>query len=229
MMINDGRPEPLKNAGFDWFYSFEWTCAWRDLFLDGHGAEDLKAVHEKFAGGYTYLRALTNHDYANDVYERRYDAVQPSERVDLSFVVNALIDGVMFLYNGDEVCDDHRNSIWFSRDYSAGLDCTVDWARAHTPEAERRRALIHDLIALRKSEPFASGKTVWLEAAGSRLAFVREKDGQRAAVMVNFGAGHEAFALPCAAEKTLIGRGAQLNGETLTLEPYGYAAVLLKD
>ena len=46
---------------------------------------------------------------------------------------------------------------------------------------------------------------------------------------VNFGAGHEAFALPGAAEKTLIGRGAQLSGETLTLAPYGYAAILLKD
>ena len=229
LMLNEGRPEPVKNAGFDWFYGFEWTCAWRDLFLNGHGAEDLKAAHEKFAGGYTYLRALTNHDYANDVYERRYDAVQPCERVDLAFVVNALIDGVMFLYNGDEVCDDHRHSIWFSRGYSAGLDCTVDWARANTPEAERRRALIHDLIALRKSEPFAAGKTVWLEAAGSRLAFAREKDGQRAVVAVNFGAEREAFALPCAAEKMLIGRGAQMSGETLKLEPYGYAAVLLKD
>ncbi len=229
LMLNEGRPEPVKNAGFDWFYGFEWTRAWFDMFLNGHGAEDLKAAHEKFAGGYTYLRALTNHDYASDVYERRYDAVQPSERVDLSFVVNALIDGVMFLYNGDEVCDDHRHSLWFSRDNSDGLDCTIDWTRANTPEAGRRRALIHDLIALRGSEPFVSGRTLWLEAAGNRLAFAREKGGQRAVVAVNFGAGHETFALPCAAEKMLIGRGAQLIAEGLTLEPYGYAAVLLKD
>ena len=229
LMLNEGRCDPVKDAGFDWFYGFEWTGAWRDMFLKNHGAEDLKAAHEQFAGGYTYLRALTNHDYANDVYERRYDTVQPSERVDLAFVVNALIDGVMFLYNGDEACDDHRHSIWFSRNYSAGLDCTVDWARAQTCEAERRRTLIRSLIALRRSEPFASGRTIWLEAEGSRLAFMREKEGRRAVVAVNLGAEREEYALPGTPEKTELERGAQLAGGTLTLEPYGFAAILLKD
>ena len=45
LMLNEGRPESVKNAGFDWFYGFEWTRAWLDMFLNGHGGNS-KALTE---------------------------------------------------------------------------------------------------------------------------------------------------------------------------------------
>lgn len=229
LMLNEGRTEPVKNAGFDWFYGFEWTAAYRDMFLKGSGAEALQKAHEQYAGGYTYLRALTNHDYTNDVYDRRYDREASSECVDLAFVVNALIDGVYFIYNGDEVCDDHRHNIFYSRFHNAGLDCTVNWTLAGSEAAVRRRALITEMACLRRNEPFASGEMLWQEAQGSRLAFKRTLNGKTACVMVNFGSEAQSWTLDRAAGAVLAQRSAALDGAQVTLDAYGFAVVMLSE
>lgn len=229
LMLNEGRTEPVKNAGFDWFYGFEWTGAYVSLFAKDGGAESLKQAHEQYAGGYTYLRALTNHDYTNDAYDKRYDKVQPSERVDLAFVVNALIDGLFFVYNGDEVCDDHRHSIFYSRFHNAGLDCTINWTRRDSEAAVRRRALITEMSALRRAEPFVSGKTVWQKAEGNQLVFTRELDGQKVCVAVNFGAEPMTWALDKAAENVLAQRSAFVEDKVVTLGRYGFAVLKWAD
>ena len=61
-----------------------------------------------------------------------------------------LLDGVPMVYNGQEIADAARHSIFSNRDHGA---FGIDWSRADDAKARRRFAKVRELAALRHAHP----------------------------------------------------------------------------
>ena len=53
------------------------------------------------------------------------------------------LPNVPFIYNGTEVCDTNRHSIWGNRFHGANL--TIDWQNALTEDGKDRMRLVREL------------------------------------------------------------------------------------
>jgi len=142
--------------------------------------------------------------------------------MDAALVLLFTLDGIPFLYNGQEIADEIRHSIY------KGIAETVQWDRAETEIGGNRFTLVQTLCQLRHTEPpLANGNVVWVDngAPEALLSFLRETADERILVLVN-PTGHPvstSLALPSAGTyQPLLSAGAVLAGSTITLDAFGY-------
>ncbi len=189
-------------------------------------ASELRREHEsQAAGGLTgarFIRSTDNHDISNDEYECRTEKLH-SAGVEAALAFCFLIDGIPFLYNGQEIADSRRHSIFSNRFHGGGY-IGIDWSNAATPHGKHRMAFIRRMIELRRRIPaLAEGRTVWLDNPHpeSVLTFRREGEGESIAVAVNFG--REAHSLPLDGRWVIdCGGGAAWCDGRAELPPDGY-------
>jgi glycosidase len=153
------RPADQLKA-FDLNYGFNWFSALRNIYDKGAPASSLrktvKSDAAKFPRGARFTRYIDNHDIANDCFNNRLEKKWGTERVNLGLVACFTFDGVPFLYNGQEVADAARHSI-FGR-------APIDWANGETPAGKARFAFCQELCAMRHSErALTDGALVWLD------------------------------------------------------------------
>ena len=140
--------------------------------------------------------------------------------IDAVFVSIFTLDGVPFLYNGQEFADVSRNSLY--------ARWPIDWAAAETTSGKARFALCQKLSALRKSEKaLTKGDVAWLDndAPKDVLSFERVLGNERILTVVNLTGAPVKVALKGveSASAPLLARGvAGEPQEGFSLEPYGY-------
>ena len=100
-----------------------------------------------------------NHDRSNECYENRFEVYRGYERCTLGQAFDFALDGVPFLFNGEEVCFDKRVSIFGHK------DCWIDWkAYQDTPHAIERQQNIRKWVAMRKEfSALTDGETIWID------------------------------------------------------------------
>ncbi len=222
---NDGVI-PEQRAAFDFSYGcFLWAAP--GVLKGEMPVSELRREQENRAAntlpGSRFLRGFDNHDIANDQYDERLEKFIPVEKIEAAFALSFALDGVPFLYNGQEVADSRRHSIFGNRFF--GKNLVVDWANAVIPAGERRLAFLKKLIAFRRAHPaLTEGKVVWLDndAPDQLLTFRRESEGETLFVAVNLGDSEQV--VPGAAGAALLASGkAGLNsrGEAV-LPPFGF-------
>ena len=178
-MLAEGTKKENQLKAFDLCYG--WGKAYRDwsqaLAIRKQWAS---ARAERPVGGAKFVRFIDNHDYANDDYEDRLEKRWGSARVDAVLVGLFTLDGVPFLYNGQEVADAARHSI-FGR-------AAINWANGETEAGLARFVLCKKLCALRVSEPaLTKGELAWLDsdAPEAVLSFVRALGGEKVLTVIN--------------------------------------------
>ncbi|MEE1045803.1 MAG: alpha-amylase family glycosyl hydrolase [Clostridia bacterium] len=190
-MLNEGiRPEYLEKV-FDINYNFPWNYSVNDVIMGEKPATcivEQDTDNRKRYGDYPFvvLRGIDNHDIANDAYDKRVDAVKPREAAEAGHLLNFLIDGVPFLYNGNEIADGTRHSIWGNRLHTPQF--VINWSEGYTVKGRERTRFLKDLIAYRKQNPsLLNGKTEWIanSASESLLTFTRELDDKNIIVIIN--------------------------------------------
>ena len=143
--------------------------------------EHWELVHRSHpVGGARFARFIDNHDYANDDYENRVEKRWGAAKVEASLTIFFTLDGVPFLYNGQEVADTARHSMYGN--------LPVDWANGRTAAGKARFAFCQRLCALRRQQPaIPRGTVVWLEssAPASILAFKRQIKNQSVITLAN--------------------------------------------
>lgn len=171
-------------------------------------------------GGARYARYIDNHDFANDDYENRIEKRWGAAKVEASLAIFFTLDGVPFLYNGQEVADTARHSMYGN--------LPVDWANGRTAAGKARFAFCQRLCALRRQEPaLTRGAVTWLEtnAPASILAFKRQFQNRSVVSIANMTdktarvevtLGRGAWAPLLASGVSGDGRGA------FVFEPHGY-------
>jgi len=168
------REDQLKAFDLDYGWGFKWDNA------AGIRKQWEKMRDERPRGGARFIRFIDNHDIANDAYDNRLDKAWGTARVNATLVALFTLDGVPFLYNGQEVADTARHSI-FGR-------LPIDWAGGETPAGQARFAFCKQLCAMRHAErALTHGEVVWLDndQPASVLSFLRRASDDEVLSVVN--------------------------------------------
>ena len=157
--------------------AFDLNYGWGQAYMKWEDAAAIRALWEKQRderprGGAKFVRFIENHDYVQDEGTNRLDKAWGVARVDAVLTALFTLDGVPFLYNGQEVADISRNSLY--------AKWPVDWSAGETPAGMARFAFVQKLCALRKAEKaLTRGEVVWLDndQPEAVLSFARKVGG----------------------------------------------------
>lgn len=210
----------------DQLKAFDLDYGWGDAYKKWESASAVRKLWETMhserpKGGAKFIRFIDNHDIANDDYDNRVEKRWGADRVEAALAALFTLDGVPFLYNGQEVADTAKHSIYGK--------LAVNWANGETAAGKARFALCQQLCALRRGEKaLTQGELTWLDsdAPEAALSFARTLGGERIVAVVNLtgkpvvvkvaGAGDGAFKALAAARAD----GHVRDG--ITLGAYGY-------
>lgn len=194
IMVAESEKEPLaeQKYAFDVNYSFSFALMLDSVVKSEKPLGEFWRVWEEQTlnadPATHFLRSFDNHDIANDNYDHRPECNGHSHRADAALAVIFTLNGVPFLYNGQEIADGRRHSIWGNRHY--GKNLVIDWAKALTPDGQGRLALIRELAQLRQKHPaLTGGVTVKLDNDHPEcvLSYLRKSAAETMRFAVNFG------------------------------------------
>ncbi len=190
ILIDEGDDPKFVEDVFDAQYIFKWGYTLRKVFqqevLASRFVEIVKEEEAKLPPRALGLRFVDTHDTVNNAMHDRFEKLVGHDLAEASLVLNFTFTGIPFVYNGNEICDMQRHSIWGNRFYTPEL--CINWSRALTPEGQRRMSVIKELVKLRKNCPvLTEGSVEWLTVGNTDhiLAFVRKLNGRSIAVIVN--------------------------------------------
>lgn len=168
------REDQLKAFDLDYGWGFSWDDA------AGVRRQWEKMREQRPRGGARFIRFIDNHDIANDAYDNRLERAWGARRVQATLVALFTLDGVPMLYNGQEVADTARHSI-FGR-------MPVDWSRGDAPAGQARLAFCRQLCAIRRGErALTDGEVVWIDndQPEAVLSFLRRTPDEELLSVVN--------------------------------------------
>lgn len=215
-MLAEGTRKADQLKAFDLDYG--WGIEWEDALSFRKQWEKMRAERPK--GGAKFVRFIDNHDISNDDYENRVEKQWGAARVNAVLAALFTLDGVPFLYNGQEVADTARHSIY--------ARMPVDWANGETAAGQARFAFCQKLCGLRRSEPVLwRGEVEWMDndAPSAVLSYQRVLGDERILAVMNL-TGKEVSAKVTGAGgafKPLLAEGAQrVAPDGFTLGAHGY-------
>ena len=211
--------------------------------------QTLASMTAEFPQGTRFIRYIDNHDIAHDTSHGilrqedmddktwqdivdftgiSQDGRPPGSRIDKAWgtkAVDALLalcftlDGVPFLYNGQEVADTAAHSIYGK--------APIDWANGGTAGGKARRSLVKRLCAMRHAErTLSDGSLTWLDntAPEAVLSFVRARDSEHIVVLVNISNNPVKTTVSNSPEnlKPLLSEGTSITGDEAILAPFGF-------
>jgi glycosidase len=186
MLAEADVPEHQLKA-FDISYNFPYYSALTSVVLDGQSAERIRQQWEKakaaFPRGSRFLHLNDNHD------RNRTDVVFGERATLATTVLNFTLDGIPFLYNGQEVGDttapqqqSHVPIRW---------DIWKPEGQRRTSIAGRQTARLRiykQIVQMRREEAaLTSGELTWLSNSNADgvVSFLRKKGNDEILVLVN--------------------------------------------
>jgi cyclomaltodextrinase / maltogenic alpha-amylase / neopullulanase len=177
------RPEDQIKA-FDINYSFQ---CYRTLDAVYKGEVSAKALRDKWneieeivPTGARFIHYFDNHDISNDDYHNRRETRWGFAGCQAALAHIFTLDGVPFIYNGQEIADTARHSI-FGR-------APIHWASAETLAGKTRFDFVQKLCELYKKEKaLTQGSMTWLEndQPEAVLAYLRKFDEEEILTVIN--------------------------------------------
>jgi glycosidase len=180
LLSESDRPDDQLQA-FDINYNFQYYLALVSVLRDGAPASKLRetweSMHATMPQGARLLHYSDNHDWPRSAREfGRKGAMAAS-------VLNFTLDGIPFIYNGQEVGDAGPTS-WRK-------PAPIRWP-AHASGADEESAEIQEqykkLFAMRATEPaLTSGSVIWINNTepANVLSFLRKKGDSEVLVILN--------------------------------------------
>lgn len=192
VLLAEGQRREDQVRAFDVDYGFTWYNALAAVGKKGSPAVSLRTTWEEMSQsrpkGNRFIRYTENHDIVNDL--QRADVVFSRNGANAASVLNFTMDGVPFLYNGQEVGDTTVQSI-FAR-------YPIRWEAACLPESQARLAFYKELCRLRRNEPvLANGEMVWLDNDNpdAVVSFLRRSSEGQIISVINFSNRHAAVSV----------------------------------
>jgi len=135
----------------------------RDSVKDKGGAIAIRKFHEDYFAnapkGSLVWSMTENHDTSTDDFENRTEKTEGHAHQEFGLAFNFAIDGVPFIFNGQEICFDRRVSLFGHK------DCWIDWNVDSKPDyAVDRSEKIRKWSQMRREySSLAHGETIWLD------------------------------------------------------------------
>ena len=179
--------------------------------------------------GARILRTIDNHDTATNIPNKQSHEKNFGFRaMNAIFVLNFTMDGIPFIYNGNEIANDSYMHALSTKNHKR---CFIAWENAFTSKGIERLSFIKTLTGMRKANPaLYDGETLWIDTdkPDSVLAYARECPSQKIRVAINIKDAETEVTLPYsdADAKALLEYGVKFsrNGQNLKLsmKPFGY-------
>lgn len=181
MLSESDRPDDQLQA-FDINYNFNYYLALRSVIRDGAPAFDVRKswqqMHDTLPRGARLLHYTDNHDWPRSVTQFGEKGAMAATVLDFT------LDGIPFVYNGQEVGDATATS-WRK-------PAPIRWSDPGNPADQKAiEATLADykkLFAMRASQPaLTSGSVIWIDNTepDSVLSFLRKLGNEEILVMVN--------------------------------------------
>ncbi len=225
--LNEGvSPEHIDNV-FDMGYDFDWNTLMVNIFAKGESASKLKEQYDEEQKKYgdnisKLIRTIDTHDTASDCGLDRNEIIMTSRGVEAALVITNTFDGVPFLWNGYEVCDNAENNMFSNRFY--GKRSWINWSRAFTQDGIRRMDFVKRIHNLHhNNEALISGKIEWIsnDASDEVVTYIKKSDNQQLLIAVNTKNKPVTISKEININKVLMQSGAVI-GDRINFEPYGY-------
>lgn len=243
IMLAESEEPALHDQAFDLSYAFRWSYPVNSVFDGKAPATAVKACWQELndlmaANPPRFVRCIDNHDIASDDLENRQEKRRPLEANDAALLLDFTIDGIPFVYNGQEIADATRLSLWSNR-FHTHNQC-IDWSKALTADGRARLEFFKKLTALRHETPaLVTRKTQWVDntAPEQVISFLRlpdSTDGKGILVVINASAkaaaGHIGLGLKrgdMLGVKMSRGASHRLDGARLHFDllPYGFLVI----
>ena len=192
ILINEGDGVAYNEEVFDSYYNFKLGHNLRKALRGEITAADLVAAasahRSQMPPQSIPLNFLDNHDTVKDIL-RRFDRIENiigHDRMEAAMVLLYTHEGIPFIYNGNEICDNRKHTLYANRFNEPEL--RINWSNALTPVAERRMRIMRELAVLHKNNPIlVNGGMEWLTVGDSEnvLAFVRTYEDKKILVIIN--------------------------------------------
>lgn len=178
-MLAESTNKPREQLkAFDASYSFPWYTTMYGVLVGGQPASALqdcwKIVATAYPTGARFIRYDDNHD------KERAGVVFGERGNQLATVINFTIDGIPFIYNGQEVGD--------ATPHDPYRHWPIHWEAEDLPHYAAILQWYKDLCKLRRNEPaLTDGETLWMQTdrSDSAIAFVRRLKGRDILVVAN--------------------------------------------
>lgn len=231
LMIEESERHSATEKTYDATYEVLWQRKTIEVFHDKKPAKILRERWESFdreqPKNARVLRAMENHDFANGPFRKRCEIRFGYRGMDAVMVMNFTLDGIPFIYSGNEFADDAPMTIFSDRTHGRYF---TEWANMFTEQGKRRMALVKKLIELRKDPVFFDGKTRWLDNDNPDAVLSYARESKEGAAFVAINASDKCVSTTVDADfgdsSELLSYGAKCesdNGKTkLELQPKGY-------
>ena len=231
LMIEESERHSATEKTYDATYEVLWQRRTIEVFHDKKPAKILRERWESFdkeqPKNARVLRAMENHDFANGPFRKRCEIRFGYRGMDAVMVMNFTLDGIPFIYSGNEFADDAPMTIFSDRTHGRYF---TEWANMFTEQGKRRMALVKKLIELRKDPVFYDGKTRWLDNDKPDAVLSYTRESKEGAAFVAINASDKCVSMTVDADfggsSELLSYGAKCesdNGKTkLELQPKGY-------
>lgn len=184
-MLSEGSRPANQLYAFDMSYGFPIYPVIRDVMDGKKPASDLAAIKIKQDSiqpkGGRFVHYIDNHDISNDDYEKRREHHWGVDGVEAALTVCFMFDGIPMLYNGQEIADKSRHSLYGN--------LSIDWSNAKTKEGKARFDFCRKMIRLRKEHAALSalGKSNYVanDQSEAVLSFERSDAYETLLVVVN--------------------------------------------
>ena len=181
LLSESDRPDDQLQA-FDINYNFNYYLALRSVLRDGAPASTIRKsweeMHSTMPRGARLLHFSDNHDWPRAVMQFGEKGAWAASVLDFT------LDGIPFLYNGQEVADPTATS-WIK-------PAPIRWSDAGNPadqkSIEATLANYKKLFAMRASEPaLTSGSVIWINNTqpDSVVSFLRKLGSTEILVILN--------------------------------------------
>ena len=177
IMINEGRDVSYFSA-FDVNYFFDGS---HDAVMVPQGkmtaAEyqaKIEAHRQQTPENGRMLRFIDNHDICSDSYADRHELTCTNDGVDALLVMDFMIDGIPFVFNGYEFADALEHSMFSNRFHTPHL--ALDWGNFLTERGQKRFYLMQHLFRMRREcSALYTTDLEWVEhnAPDNVMAFIR--------------------------------------------------------
>ena len=225
--LNEGiKPEYIESV-FDMGYDFDWNTLMVNIFAKDESASKLREKYyeeyEKYGENISKLiRTIDTHDTASDCGLDRNEIIMTSRGVEAALVITNTFDGVPFLWNGYEVCDNAENNMFSNRFY--GRRNCINWSRAFTQDGIRRMEFIKNIYSLcHDNDALINGKIEWLDndASDQVITYIKKSDKQKLFIAVN--TKNESVNINQKIDiKNILMKSGIVIDNGFNFEPYGY-------
>ncbi len=184
ILLAEGTRNQDQLETMDLNYGFAFFGALDSVLTKNAPASELRknweSVVAKNPDGARFTRYTDNHDIANDDYANRREKRWGSDCAQTALTLCLTMDGTPMLYNGQEIADDSRHSI-FGR-------APIDWSKEKTEIGQKRFQFLQKCIELRQTHSaLVSNKLKWLDVDKEEnvVAFLRTSDDEKIVCVFN--------------------------------------------